>query len=448
MPVMANNVRNEYRRSYTAFRNNHGSSSTTYSFNVLAMQRELYSVSTTSGKPLKPLKPNFQRFAVLRWTSHAQKEFSVSTSGNTIDYVTVSTGNPHANAGIKVYGRLLDADWNARVGRAWEKTWDKIRSGPDLSVDFLERRQTLQLLRKYLNFKAFATAFVSAAVKTKGYRKIPKSSHKRKLELDRQWRRMASAWNNNHPVEKQMIRDKAKRAPRGHKGQRALDWATNQYLEYRYGWRPFAYSIYDTASAIKNERLVSWTAITTRSGANKERTEVGGSYSSFSNPGWRREVKGSYRIRLDTYWSLPTGYSFTDFASLNPASWLWETLTLSFVVDWFVNIGQCLQNWENYYIYRNRFMGGSMTYSTKEERSYFHAAYFAPDFSYFPNGSFTTRTWYNGKICKENATYTYKERTVLNTVPTPFGPRVKVNLNSDRLLDAASLLWGFVRRTK
>lgn len=401
--------------------------------NVIAPQ-------TTLSKPLRP-KPH--RYYLLR--AGAQGIFTSRVSTYNGNYSYLDTYRYYLSDYVLSQSRILEADWSSRIERCWEKIWGQIRDGPDLAVDFAERKQTIRMLRQTLSFKGFVRHFVKSAERSRGYRRF-KTDEQRKAYVDRQWQRMSREWNPNHPIERGIIVEKAKEAPRRyHAGQRAIDWATNKYLEYRYGWRPLVYSIYDTIDAIRRPRMDSWTFVKARSGVRKRSSTYSGS-GSFNDPRVRRDTSGSYRIEIGTYWSLPTGYTFADFASLNPISWAWELTTLSFVVDWFVNIGQCIQNWENYFIYRNKFQGGYMTYSLKERRE--ETTYFLRPvvYTYWSGGCPMDSTQDHTKYYRCYSTFIVADRQTFSSVPMPSGPRVKVNLNANRLLDAASLMWGYARR--
>lgn len=459
--MLTNNLRETRRNRIQSVTRSDGTKSETILGTSPYRQNQLSLVIAPQMALTLPLTSHAHR-CVVRRSSYVSGVLGRVDTVNNVRSETLDVNNSPAGVGVDIHGnsRMLDAEWNSLVGRCYEKIFDQLRNGPDLAVDVAERRQTLKMMRKYLNFKAFATAFVSSVVKTKGYRKIPKSNYHNEIAsvlqkqyVDRQWRRMARAWDNSHPVERQMLRDKARAAPKKvrtgpHGGRRAVDWATSQYLEYRYGWLPVAHTLYDTCDAVRRRFVSSWTHVKARSGKLKTRQSYQGSGSGYYDPKQFVSIQGRYRVQIGTYWSLPQTALNTvaQFTSLNPISWAWELLTLSFVVDWFVNIGQWLQNWENYYLYKNSFQGGYVSYSWKETRSLRAYFYFEPVIPLWPNGSWRDSSSLNRRIIDEFADVRLKEREVLLTLPTPNGPKVQLGLNTTRLLDAASLLWGSTKR--
>lgn len=114
---------------------------------------------------------------------------------------------------------------------------------------------------------------------------------------------------------------------------------SNQYLEYRYGWRTLTYDIEDITKVIHNlegkrSRYIE------RSGESITVTD-GGTYTSptwgfDANGGWSSTVSMSYR-----------GSVYADITpprlQVNPITTAWEVTKLSFVVDWVLNVGQALE---------------------------------------------------------------------------------------------------------
>jgi hypothetical protein len=118
--------------------------------------------------------------------------------------------------------------------------------------------------------------------------------------------------------------------------------------------------------------------------------------------------------------------------SLNPVSIAWELMPFSFVVDWFMNVGDYLRNLESQLIYSRFFATGykSQRFSvlTRQEA--------------YRNGqtsSGTTHISWGGHY-QATAFDRYMKRVVLTDFPSVPPLRWNPNLGSARLLNAAALL--------
>lgn len=113
-----------------------------------------------------------------------------------------------------------------------------------------------------------------------------------------------------------------------------------EWLQYRYGWRILAYDIEDMSEALSNLGEKQNDIIREASGFNREvRNDFTRVYDFSSS--------------VDTYSLLESGtveirgLVIADFTRnpirLNPVTTAWELMTLSFVVDWFLDIGTSLE---------------------------------------------------------------------------------------------------------
>lgn len=129
----------------------------------------------------------------------------------------------------------------------------------------------------------------------------------------------------------------AKRAKRGGiKTAKSLD---DLWLEGRYGWRTLAYDVQDIIKAIsriddKRKRF---------------RESVGTTFTD--SVSWPQTVSGGMTVVLSRVTEYEFGLRGTAVADIeppkvafNPVITAWELTKLSFVVDWFVNVGQWLES--------------------------------------------------------------------------------------------------------
>ena len=297
---------------------------------------------------------------------------------------------------------FLSSDWiseQAQVDKTLSKIFDELALGKsNLIVDFAERKDTIRMIRNCLNVRKLAKTM---------------------------WKEVLSS---------------KKRASASTR----LKYATDKWLEYRYGWLPLVSSTYelletlskdlDAATSTKMTKRVSWSRNETR---------------TFSEPGGfgprkvTLSIEATRRCEIGGRFDAPKTLSIWDFTSLNPLGIAWELLPLSFVADWFVTVGATMELWENYIKYASTFQGGYITYTQLEKAQYhgWYEAHGAP--LLYPNGSQV-----GGDVASRfeqldmRRKFCIKRRELLPILPRPGGPRVDVKLNPQRLLDACSLLRG------
>lgn len=139
------------------------------------------------------------------------------------------------------------------------------------------------------------------------------------------------------------------------------------------------------------------------------------------------QLKCSYRTK---------GSSIDTWTSLNPVSIAWELVPYSFVVDWFLNIGNYIRDFETSLLYANSFTGGFMT------QGIFYDA--NCDVRHYTGNS--TSNWTT--VGSASTNFRKLTRTVLSATPTPEMPSFKADLGSSRLLNAAALLAQFISKAK
>jgi len=297
---------------------------------------------------------------------------------------------------------LGTVDFGRTSDRAIEKVYNKLRGNSNLIVDIAEGHQTIAMLKKTLLFQTLAGNFFKNIEKSRRYRRFPKNTTG---------------------------------------DQRKLDWVTNKWLEYRYGWTPLVHSIYDAADNMLKDLRGGLINLKGRSGAKIEgafvRLQGDGSYSDpfievSGNLYWRTEYSCLFRV--------PSGANLADWTSLNPLGIAWELLPLSFVADWFVNVSQQLSLWENLVLYNKHFLGGYRTDSYLEETSWSRYGVTRQPWVYAPNGVNLISGSYSGISQHYKKRLSFKDRQVLVNLPIPAGVRLDVNLNAKRMLDATGLI--------
>lgn len=245
--------------------------------------------------------------------------------------------------------------------------------------------------------------------------------------------RAQNAWNNriadlldivSRPLQRRLTR-----------GQRLLDAVTSKWLEYRYGWFPLMQSVYDAAENLRNEvvadRAVEGRARWTRDEQSKVLIQSGGTAPGPVYALHKRNISKRALVSL----TFRVGWSdqVAAWTALNPATIAWELLPLSFVADWFVGIGDLLEDLENIALYNGSFAGGFVTYTSKVDE--------VSNLSFRGENSAERQEW----LADAWGRHRGKQRVVLDSLPTPVAPRLHFNVNAKRALDSAALfhqLWG------
>lgn len=216
------------------------------------------------------------------------------------------------------------------------------------------------------------------------------------------------------------------RVPKGVSPKR--DWAGN-WLEYRYGWLPLYSDVYGLMTAAYDfgrKPVVCHASGHGRDSWSVTTTVAESGTMTFAGPGaYNITRSSSYELCYDVNYIFTieneTLLQANRLGLGNPAGIAWELVPFSFVVDWFVNVGDVLDTlllWKG-----KTFLTGSvsraMRYTVTEKGKGTNFAFSSPP-SAERNGC-------------------YFGRSVLSS-PPPLGFRVNPNLTTNRFFDALALL--------
>lgn len=351
---------------------------------------------TYSGDRKSPYPIEFQRSLI----SHYDGRQIIETANE----YNVQTG-PISNT-LSALSPGYDAN---AYNQALSKFNDALRGNIDLSVDLLQGGQTTRMVRSALDTLRYVKSFSPLKLK-QHYADFQLALLNRKIR-----RRKQGDYANTNEIKE------AARAVGG------------KWLEYQYGWRPMAQTLYDTtielASALPPLLKVE--------GIGKIKSFETSQVPWFVDAGILdfRDQERSHRARIRAQYKFPAEATqlLGKFTSLNPANILWELTPYSFVVDWFLDVGGYLRNLESAMLYNSAFQSGYVTETVRTE-NWSHA--FG---SYKSGGTTVTKDYKGGTV------FIAKRRTVLAFHPSPRLPRFEAKLGSGRLLNAAALMAQFLK---
>lgn len=113
--------------------------------------------------------------------------------------------------------------------------------------------------------------------------------------------------------------------------------ASKLWLEFIYGWKPLASSIYEL-SQVLGEQLEKDQLIYSRGSSSFSDTNK----YTIGSGDFNVEYSGGFRCQIIARVEVPSIVRLNALGVLNPASVAWELVPFSFVLDWFIPIGNVL----------------------------------------------------------------------------------------------------------
>lgn len=204
------------------------------------------------------------------------------------------------------------------------------------------------------------------------------------------------------------------------------------WLSWQYGWKPLMSDIFGIADESVRIVLNAVERIQTRVTLpildDVIVQQVGGATCNVSRKG-----RGKQSCTISCKLEIPS-FDLTRWSSLNPVSLTWELIPYSFVIDWFVDVGSYLRNLETAMLYNSRFIVGYVS-----ELYAWEGIFDVHNKPIYPSN----RTFINTQARLRERKFV---RTRLTSYPVPRQPTFNVDLNSSRLLSAASLLRLLLKR--
>lgn len=239
---------------------------------------------------------------------------------------------------------------------------------------------------------------------------------------------------------KRAVKRAAKRTPK-----RLAD-ATSVWLELRYGWMPLVYSVQDAAAhlaTLVHKPHIEHRVLRSHSSYSETRTSKDTWVLSTTDGRGLTLTRNCIDETTNTVkvWVkvAPISYELHQLNAggfVNLAEVAWELVPLSFVVDWFVPIGDWIASLSSLVGLSVTDAGYSVARSTTTRVSY-DGFQFTP----YPGGTWSVSGFDEGS----STTYSYQRYNRAQMDASSGGvypsfPPVKVKLNSKRFLDAYSLL--------
>lgn len=286
--------------------------------------------------------------------------------------------------------------------KALEQLNERVRGGLDLSVALAEMPATFKMIKSILSVERY-------------FKRRP--------------------WENLYGKRRYFARKKSKN--KHGKVYNVSGSVADRHLEFTYGIKPLISDVYNAANELLHN--VDSMCVFKGRGSITSNTSGNRSVPSGDLPGYTdynitlREKNSTFcGVQLSVTLRKPTTLQQkARWSSLNPVSVAWELIPYSFVVDWFLNVGNYIRDIETQILYNSTFVSGYRSDLTIEKGS--------GSFVYNDGGNpyFTRVVYAEGSCSVDRKAFA---RTLLSSYPLPYRPRIQADLGSARLLSAAALL--------
>jgi hypothetical protein len=357
-----------YRTISTTTPDGHGGAETQVTVQSVIAWQKIYGGYSTSNGDHKHPNPHSYDYTVIDYGGGTNAGYAAGGP-----YYTVITGTQAYSMNLSF---PFVNDTATPYNTALDRLYEAIRGSVDLSIDLAEAHKTKKMMSDTL----------------KGMKNLSLTFYKMKRSNPRDW--------------------------------------GNLWLEFTYGWKPLASSIYGGLQRAlgHNPSMVQYLTSSARETHELsviEETAVFGGYN-------RKTQKGNARnsVRMKVLMNIQQDRldELAGFTSLNPVSIAWELTPYSFVVDWFLNVGGYLRNYESALLYGSSFVEGY----TDELQINQGWEYQTGNFSNFTGDGYHS--------CRGSRKEVRFARHILSGAPEPRLPSFAPHLGSSRLLSAASLL--------
>lgn len=221
-------------------------------------------------------------------------------------------------------------------------------------------------------------------------------------------------------------------------------WTADNWLEYRMGWRLAIMDLYDAFKVLTDAqrdgpviriKVMSQEtyskSVYTSSGLPNYRISSGDFLADvLDTQAWDERCTISVRMKDSSFSGMGT---LQQLGFMNPLSFFWDAVPLSFVLDWLTSIGDYLRTLDTFV--GREFVSGTVSYSAQVNRKV-KAMYMYPAVN---SGWLITYLNLPDSSLQER----YYKRVPLLAFPKATLPHVQINLNPQRVLDGLALLKQF-----
>lgn len=230
------------------------------------------------------------------------------------------------------------------------------------------------------------------------------------------------------------------RTPEGRKAM--LEMAEQDWLEGRYGWRPFIYDVMSWVDAGKSkyaERRTVKTAV--KKVAPDPKTFIIEQQRATGLPYVSKSATWTVNYIASAGQTADFGVNLSQFArtwgALDLVGTAWELVKFSFVLDWFLNLGDSLKALQVYALIDERIGWNKIQYEGRVVTTYTYPAI----------GSYPDMYWIDKLVNVQREPTIERVRATTRTAVTSFLPHLgfKFDVDSAKTLDLLALLHQLVR---
>jgi len=197
---------------------------------------------------------------------------------------------------------------------------------------------------------------------------------------------------------------------------------SRRWLELQYGWLPAMQDVYGAAELLAQKHLKQIPTHFSKQSSIVSKTTssvVFGSYGGFVN---NAEIEQTYTVKYSVKFNQSDEVSrlCSQTGIQNPAALAWELLPFSFVVDWFVGVGDFLSNLDA--ASGLQFVSGARSTALRQSMKVLASPHGAPNSlnpTYFAGFARSSRKDY---ILTRSALHTFPSQTLPEIKRDPFSP--------------------------
>jgi len=218
---------------------------------------------------------------------------------------------------------------------------------------------------------------------------------------------------------------------------------SESWLEYRYGWRTLAYDLQDIHGSL--ERLAGLTSKPNRGSAytaNTDNYSISSQSGLYANPGTTPSMNATLVSYTGVYSQVRTRWArgtvmleavANELAFIDPLTTAWEIVPFSFIVDWFVNIGDLIKAY-------SPFLSGNVLHGCLSQGdTLVETSSFSPTattmVTNYPTVNGYTHQVIGGPIQRVVTTETYSRAPASPS----FSLHLKCNVDASKLVDLSTL---------